>query len=240
MNILRINVLFIALVVTMALVGCSKSTPAEALLNDIVTAYGGEAELKKLDKHTQEWAIESALRGDKGLDIRYIELPDKLRVELLYSRSVELRVINNDKGYRASEQGGPFMVEGPPLIGMMLQRMRFYSPLTLLDKKASITLSEEEGLKLITIKEGELTGTYYVNPETKMIVKYKGFFELEGRMVDFVTEYSDFKKINGVVFPHKENKFAMGMNTGILELKSVVYEDEYSLDTFQVPPVVAE
>ena len=39
--------------------------------------------------------------------------------------------------------------------------------------------------------------------------------------MNFLTEYDDFREVEGVILHHKENKFAGSVNTARLELRSV-------------------
>jgi hypothetical protein len=103
---------------------------------------------------------------------------------------------------------------------MKLQMMRLYSPLTL-KGKSGISVTEGKGVKLITLKEGTLTSIYHVNSITFRIEKVVGRFDMGGRQMEFQTEYSDFKKVDGVLIHHRENKFAAGMNTAELFLKDI-------------------
>lgn len=206
--------------------GVSRAASTEDLLNKLVQSYGGEKNLKKLDSWSAVWQIESSAKGETGADTRSISLPGKLRVELKYANSSELRIINGDKGYKGFS-GSPLLpASGPPLEAMKLQRMRMYTPLTLLKKKKNLTVSEEGGFKVITLKEGGRgtnakhgSGRYFVNPETMRIERFIGRMEMNGQAMEFKTEYSDFKTVDGVALHHKEVKYAGSVNTAVMALK---------------------
>ena len=61
---------------------------------------------------------------------------------------------------------------------------------------------------LVVLRENEVVGTLTVN-STEM---------------QFLTEYSDFKFVDGVLVHQKENKFAGGMNTAKLQLRRVTFD----------------
>jgi hypothetical protein len=202
--------------------GCKERTQSvEALLADMITEYGGEENLKKLDSYASLWKIKVQVREQEGKAVNSVQMPDKLRVELIYPDRTELRVVNGSKGYKGFNGGAAQEVSGPQLDSMKLQLMRLYTPLELKRRMARLQLSEGDGVKLITLKEGELTVVYHVNPTTKRIDKVVGKLDMGGRQMEFVTEYSDYKLVDGVLIHHKENKFAAGTNTAILYLKGL-------------------
>ncbi len=218
------------LVLSAALYGCSGSGSADGVVSAMVKAYGGEENLKKINSYSQLWEMDALAKQDTGNDVRYIEQPGKLRVELFYSKGpAEQRIINNTKGYNSLQGGSQNEAKGPQLSAMKIQRARMYSPLTLKNKVESLTLSKEEGYNILSLKEGEITTNYYVNAETNLIDKVVGSMAMGGQNMEFITEYSDYKAVEGVLVAHKENKFAMGMNTAQNTLKdirlSVVHKD---------------
>ena len=45
-----------------------------------------------------------------------------------------------------------------------------------------------------------------------------------GGEIQFLTEYSDFAVVEGVLVHHKENKFAGGVNTAMLQLRQITFD----------------
>ena len=223
---------FIALsLVVIFMSGCTQpkdpKAVVEALLADMITEYGGVENLKKLDSYVSLWEIQVQVRPQTGKAIHFVQMPDKLRVELDYGDSGEIRFLNGSKGYKGYGKGELKEVRGPQLDSMKLQLMRLFTPLELKRRSAKLQLSEADGVKLITLKESGLTAVYHVNPATLRIDKVVGKLDMGGRQMEFVTEYTDFKKVEGVLMHHKENKFAAGTNTALLFLKGVKFDATY-------------
>ncbi len=214
-----ITFMAIALVVSI-ISGCGPKDSKEQILDEMIGAYGGPENLKKLDSYISVWTMEVRVRPQKGKAVNFVDQAGRLRVELLYPNRAETRVINGTKGYKGYNKEPLQEVHGPKLDSMKLQLMRLYTPLTL-KNKGGITITEGEGVKYITLKEGSLTTVYHVNATTFRIEKVVGTLNMGGREMEFQTEYSDFKKVNGVLMHHRENKFAAGMNTAELFLKEV-------------------
>lgn len=226
-----------AIALTTVLTGCG-GNPVEESLNKVITEYGGAENLKKLNSHKLMWDMNAVSRGDKGRDIRFVVLPNKLRVELQYTNSAESRIINGAAGARGSSVALS-MVSGPPLDAMKLQRMRLYSPLTLLSKKDELVISESGPYTVLTLKEGTLTGNYYINNSTNRIDRFVGEMTMPGApggaKMEFVTEYSDFEVIEGVLLAKREVKFAGGVNTAVLALSGYKFNAEFAPEFFDLP-----
>jgi len=224
------KVLFMLLLLIVS--GCSSQSPVEAILHEVVKEYGGKANLEKLNSWTAVWNMQAKMRGVEGVDTRNIALPDKLRVTIDYEISSETRMLNGDKGFRVFS-GRVMPAEGPPLLAMKQQLMRFYTPLTLLKRKDDLTLSEQGGYKVLSLKDGDITGNYWINPKTNRIERFTGTFSMGGGVMEFRTEYSDFRVVQGVLLHHMEDKYAGGMNTATLTLKEVRFNEKFPPEVFK-------
>jgi hypothetical protein len=229
--------LFVGVGVLLFLSSCSNegskaSDERLVLLNSVIEAHGGEENLKKLARYKVIWFMGETARGVKGKDTRFIEPPSRLRVELDYVDGTgELRVVNNDEGMKAyrSEAGEvkTSIATGPQLMGMKLQRMRFIDPLSLRGKIDNLTIEEaEDGSKVILLIEDGLEGRYFVGKDSGLIERFVGTLKMGEKAMDFRTEYSDFKAMNGVMMAHVEAKFAGDVNTANLTLREVVFVED--------------
>lgn len=227
---------FIALMsITLAIAiisGCGQKDPKDLLFDEMIGAYGGLENLRKLNSYTSVWAMEVKVRPQKGKVVNFVDQNGRLRVELAYPNRAETRVVSGSKGYKGYNNEPLKEVRGPKLDSMKLQLMRLYTPLTL-KNKAGVTVTEGKGVKYITLKEGALTSIYYVNDITFRIEKVVGKLNMGGREMEFQTEYSDFKKVDGVLMHHKENKFAAGMNTAELFLKEIKLSAKHGENLFK-------
>lgn len=213
---------FFLIALSVSMFGCSGGGGASGVINAMVEAYGGEENLKKLNSYSQLWNMNALAKQDIGNDVRYVEQPDRLRVELYYTKSsAEQRIINGTKGFSSMQGGAKNEAKGPQLSAMKVQRARMYTALTLKLKIESLTHRQEGGHNILSLKEGEVTTSYYINVDTNLIDKVVGAMSMGGRNMEFVTEYSDYRNIEGVMVAHKENKFAMGMNTAENTLKEI-------------------
>ena len=205
-----------------------------ALIEKMIGVYGGAENLKKLDTYTSMWDMEVKTRPIKGKAVIFVDQSGRLRVELEYPQSSETRVVVGNRGYKGFNNEPLEEVVGPRLTSMKLQLMRLYTPLTLKGKLDSIVDVVDTGpFKAIVLKEDALLVIYYVNVETFIIEAVIGKLKMGPREMEFRTEYSDFKKVNGVLMHHKENKFAAGMNTAVLFLKELKLNEKHADGVFK-------
>jgi hypothetical protein len=230
------NAIFLAAIFLSVVFVASASAKVDkaALIENMIKAYGGAANLKKLDSYTSMWSMEVKTRQMNGKAVVFVEQTGKLRVELVYPESSETRVIAGSTGYKGYNKDAMQEVTGPKLTSMKLQMMRLYTPLTLKAKQASITEVVDTGLyKAIIMKEGTLTVIYYVNAKTFLIDAVIGKMKMGPREMEFRTEYTDFKLVGGVMMHHTENKFAAGMNTALLTLKQIKLGEKHPDSLFK-------
>lgn len=198
---------------------------AATILSDMVERYGGAEALDKLNgPYKQFWDLVALTSNEKGTDQRTIDLPNKLIVELTYPSKSEKRILDGDSGEKIYNKARHITVKGPGLMAMKLQRMRLYNPLLLQNIANKITTAEgEDGHYKLTLHEEALTTTYYVNRKTLLIDKVTGTLEMNGNAMTFMTEYHDYKSVEGVMLPHKEVKYVGTINTAVLTLQKTQF-----------------
>jgi hypothetical protein len=212
---------FLMLLLCVADVSFAAQPDRTRILKQMVEQYGGSSALKKLNApYSQHWDLMAMTRNEKGTDHRTISLPQNLTVELTYPSKSEKRVLLGDSGEKVYDQSRHVSARGPGLMAMKLQRMRLYNPLLLQQRAAEIDVAEADGgYYKLTLREGTLTTVYYVNQQTMLIDRVTGTLTINGASMTFLTEYSDYKPVEGVMLPHKEIKYAGKVNTAVLTLR---------------------
>ena len=196
----------------------------QTVLDRLIHTYGGEKNLRKMDNMIQEWVVVASMGNRHGTDVRHIRAPHQLRVELSYPQKKETRILNGNVGHTVFGDAAPELVTGMQLDAMRLQLMRLYSPLMLRSKIDSIGLTEEGDLLALSLAENGVQVHYLVNKENWHIEKVAGTLLMNGSEIKFLTEYSDFAVVEGVLVHHKENKFAGGVNTAMLQLRQITFD----------------
>ena len=219
----------IKILIAFLLLVCASTSNAEgpeldALLGQLIAEYGGEENLRKLDNQIQEWDVVTLVGARHGNDMRSVRVPDQLKVEITYPDRQETRVVNRDSAYFVDRDALPHLATKPQKDAMRLQLMRHYSPLVLRNKLDSLSVVIEGKYRVITLFEEGVRADYFVNSDNRRIEKVVGGLAIHGTEMQFVTEYSDFKVHEGVLIHQKENKFAGGVNTAKLKLRSITLD----------------
>jgi hypothetical protein len=210
-----------SLLLCVSAVTYAESLDVDTLLDRLIETYGGEANLQKLNSQIQLWDVVALTSNRHGTDVRALDAPDKLRVQLTYPDKREVRIINGSASF-ASYGGEPEASVGRPQSdAMRLQLMRLYSPLVLKGKRQALSLEADGGNYVLTLFEHGVRVDYVVNSKTWRIEKVVGGLAINGQEFRFVTEYSDFAFRNGVLVHQRENKFAGATNTAILQLRQI-------------------
>ena len=159
------------------------ASSASVMLDDMIAAYGGEENLKKLNSYISIWDMQVQVRDEKGTARISLSQPDALKVELTYPNKTESRVVSAGAGYKQYDGAEKKPAHGPQLDAMKLQLMRLYSPLVLKGFVKAITVSESNGFKVLSLSDGNITAHYFVNPQTKLIDAVVGQLSIGGRPI---------------------------------------------------------
>jgi len=241
---MRCRLISIVLAVVAAAPACGQSDAVSAALEQMIASYGGAENLQKLDSMVQEWDLLALTRNQQGSDKRSVRLPEQLKVELAYPDRQETRILNGDSGYAIFDDREPTAASAMQTSAMRLQLMRLYSPLTLRDKRDDLELSRGDGYVTLTLREHGVQADYVVSTDTWHIVKVVGQLAANGTAMQFVTEYSEFSSVDGVLVAHRENKYVGGMNTALLRLQRITVDADFDDAEFEprrnvVEPLVA-
>jgi outer membrane lipoprotein-sorting protein len=154
------------------------------------------------------------MRKGDGKVIRFWQKPDKLRFDVTYPTNHEVRVVDGDKGTRNDKE-----VTGPSLDAMKLQAARLALPLLLADKRASLhDLGTKDGIRTIEIPlSASLTLTVTVDQKSWHILRSAG----KAGELEFVVDYSDFRRVGGLLFPLAEAGMAQGTPTANTKLDTI-------------------
>jgi hypothetical protein len=183
------------------------------VVSKVMKEYGGTAAWQKVTTIRETGKVVRAMGGD-GATTRFWQKPDKLRVEIVYPTNTELRVVDGDHGTRNGKEA-----TGAGLDAMKLQEARLELPLLLVAKRGSLKdLGVQEGFRAIEIPiSASLTVTIDIDPKSWHIVRSTG--KTSG--LEFIVDYSDFRRVDGLLFAFVEAGTAQGMPTAKTALDTV-------------------
>lgn len=186
-----------------------------AFIDQVVAAYGGKAALGKVKAYRMEGIISSKMQGQGPL-LRLFSRPNRLRVVLQYPGGAEVRVVDGDQGWRSDATGKLAPVNNFLLGAMVAQAVRANLPWVLDERRAEAHLTAQGGkLQGIVLPLGNgLTLTAWVDPATHLILHSSTDLDMPGMKTEFITDYTDFRAVNGVMFPFHEDNYASGQSIG--------------------------
>lgn len=199
---------------------------ADALIDRVLESHGGRAALAQVKAYRMEGRITSVMQGT-GPFVRTFARPDRLRVVLDYPGRPETRILDGARGWRSGGQEKLAIapVEGFLLASMALQAGRANLPWLLDERRAEARLlpPQPDGkFQGIGVPLGPgLKVTVFVDLATGLIARSTGDLDVPGMQTGFVTDYWDYRSVDGVLFPFHEGNFASGRSTGATAITKV-------------------
>ncbi len=196
--------------------------------NAIVEAYGGEGVLERFQAFRTDAEVVARMRGGKGRVRRDLAAPGRLRVEIAYPGTTEVRILDGDLGWRG-DAGGARAVEGPPRTAMVYQFLRSAVPWVFVEYAGRFvdrgTRADAGGtLRAVGLPwSPELDLTYWIQEETRRVVRVEGVLRMGNAKSIFATEYGDFRRVEGLLVPFSEENYASGQHTGTTQVLSVSF-----------------
>jgi len=205
-----------------------------ALVQRCVAAYGGPTALQRGARVRQQGTVTSLLHpGEKAALVRLYDRVRGLRVEVAWKSGAEARVLTGGRGWREGEP-----VEGPPLWAMMLQGARLDLPALLRaagGQLADLGTVQHEGktLRALGVPLGHgLMVEAHIDPATGRILRSRGASS-GAPPVEFVTTYSDFREVEGLLVAFREGNWASGKATGETVLTRVTFLEQVPARAFE-------
>lgn len=218
------------------------SPDPNALIDRVLVAYGGRDKLMAVKAIRMEGTVHALLRRMKGRTVRTFSRPNRLKVVLAYPERPEIRIVDGERGWRTDGSGRLNPVNRFLLSSMNLQAARANLP-WILDEQRGIVrhlgTAKEGGtpVSLLELPLGEgLTLLAVVEVESGLIVRTFGTLRAPGMATHFETRYSDFRRVNGLLFPWHEETFASGMHTGSVTFDRITVDPELAAGEFAPQP----
>jgi hypothetical protein len=185
------------------------------VVSNVMKEYGGRAAWAKVTSLRETGTVVPVMRKGDGKLTRTWSGAGKLAVEIAYPTETEVRIVDGDHGTRNGKE-----VTGPSLDAMKLQAARLELPMLLATKRATLKdLGTKDGIRAIEIPLSEtLTLTLNIDPKTSHILRSTG----KASGLEFVVDYSDFRRVGGLLFPFAEAGMAMGMPTANTKFDAIV------------------
>jgi hypothetical protein len=217
---------------------------AEMILDKYVEATGGASAYKKLNNRVEKGTVEFLPMAIKGTTIVYSARPDKQRVVMEMGQMGKVEEgTDGEVAWGLSAMMGPQIKEGEERAVLMrgaafdgaLVWRKFY-------KKAECVAIDTVGEKpcykvVMTPNEGQPETRYY-DKESNLLVKTEMSMMTPMGTVPFELHVSEYKKVDGVLLPHKLRQVVPGMQEMALVTESIEHNVEIPADQFKLPDEV--
>ncbi len=198
---------------------------ADFITSKIINAYGGSAAVERARTIYAKGTIKAFMRGGSGTYVRYMKRDGKLRVETNYTMSSELRLLDGKRGWRGMDNSPLEESEGPPLQAMLYQYKEVDILYGLL--KDRFVMRDEGTSKVgsadvyvLDLEDADkIPMKIYVDRKSYRILRTEGYFSMGGQITSLGSEYSDFRKVDGLLMPYKITNFAAGQTISETRIK---------------------
>lgn len=183
---------------------------ADEIVGRYVTARGGMEKLKALQTLRQEGRV-SAGAGRDGLVMREIKRPGKIRFEFTVQGITSVFASDGQRGWKVNPLEGEMSRQPLPEEALVDAREQADIDGPLVDWKSKgsrielvgrETVGGHETWKLkVTLKSGGLL-TAYVEVKSANLVRTDATRLVRGKRVLVQTTFGDYRKTDGILFPH--------------------------------------
>lgn len=186
----------------------SADITAKGIINDYLDAIGGIKKLKNVK--SLYTSMKTSMMGQEATFETYQAIPDKFAMKVsMMGMTVQEQKFDGTKGLQAQMGNKKVITDGPELEKMKKQavffdQMYYDDPAYKLELKGVENIDGTNCYKIVvTDGDGESTAEFY-NIKTNLLNRsVKNQMGQGGKEVSITTEYTDYKDVGGVLFPHK-------------------------------------
>ena len=222
-----------------------KLPEAAKILDKYVEVTGGKAAYEKIKNSVTKLTFEMVSQGIKAPMTIYAAMPNKLYVLLESDALGKIEEgVSGDVAWEMTMMMGPQVKEGQEKIDKL--RDAAFDAVTqwrkLYDKAECVALETVDGKPcykiIMTPNEGK-PRTFYYDQSSNLLVKAEVVVETMMGSIPVVSKPGDYKKVDGILIPHKISQIIMGQER-ILTTKSIEHNVEMPADRFELPDPIKE
>jgi len=162
-----------------------------------------------------EGRIKALMRGEAGIYRRALRRDRRLFVNVLYGRSTERWLLDSTRGFRDTN-GNIEEVFGPRYHAIVNQYNELNLPFGLLDNTFTTTevgRATSNGTAVRILRLADRAGNQidaYVSTNNYLIIKCTSTFENGLNSINLHSEFSDFRRVEGILFPFRIINYVRG------------------------------
>jgi hypothetical protein len=222
-------------------------TPAKEkeLVDRIVEAHGGRDALAKVKSIFMRSYYNMYNQDNDGWVSRYLQRPDKLRVETRFQMALETRIMNGKKGWTGVGTAALKEADRYAYEGLVFQYNYMYLPFSLVDGGNALIYQGKDkvgnvAVDVLLIKDmNGLDVTLYADEKTHLISRVSSPIRTGSTTIDVSVEFLDYRDVNSIKFPFKvlsgHGKDTIGATTVSQVVINQAMEDKL-FDPGEIPP----
>ena len=212
-----------------------KDITATTILNNYFNAIGGKSKLETIKSLEQTYEME--MQGMALEQTFKMQSPNKLNIETtMMGQTAFKMVFDGTEGY--IEQMGVKMPIPEDQLEKMKKRKGIIDELYLLDSnnkvelEGIVTIDNKEIYKMNITNDDEKETKYFEVKSGLLVKSEKVAKGSDGQEVVVPTAFSDYKAVDGILFPHTVKTKAMGQDME-MKLKNIELNKVFTEDTFK-------
>ncbi|MGC2061550.1 MAG: hypothetical protein WA610_01135 [Thermodesulfovibrionales bacterium] len=214
-----------------------------SVINKVIDVYGGKEVLEGIYSLHVKGETEAFMLHDQGTYELYFKRGRKLLVETRYARSTERRILIGNRGYRGTGTLPLEEVFGPRYFAMLYH----YKHLDILHdllmgtyQISSRGRSSVNGRNVEIFRLQDKEGTIMdicIDVQNFQLIKVTGYFSAENKKIDLSSEFSDFRKVGGSLFPFRVTNYAGGVKIAQTVIDKYYINPDIADSLFE-PPII--
>jgi zinc protease len=223
--------------------GPANTPEAKALLAKVVNALGGKAKLQEVKsiKRTVD-SIQKTPQGDMNLAVEQtVVYPDKLYQQIQTPMGPMTQVIAPGGSYMAMGGQSRDLPSSQAQEGAKRIHHDFvYVAQHADDPQLQVSLAGTQKVgnvdaQVLEIKDADGPMKWYIDPSNGLPVRMEAQVASQEGPAQSVTDYSNWKAVNGVMFPFAQNQTLNGEPSGSAQVKSVEVNPTVDPKLFEKP-----
>jgi hypothetical protein len=217
-------------------VSLDNSEEGTKLLNDCIEKYGGRSKLEDLRSFKLVYEMQALMAGPHKVEVNKLFQRDR-KYTIIRKRidGTEQRILNRDKAWFV---GSDTMYVFEPV----RYKSELFSYLTLAMPLAASTerfddirygTRHADSLHYIYLdKKDTLMIILGIDPAEKVIKTSEGYIRKKDGGIVFINQFSDFREVDGYIFPYRLVNISMGLEVGKSTLVDIEINPEFDDNDF--------
>ncbi|MEE9553581.1 MAG: hypothetical protein V3W18_04715 [candidate division Zixibacteria bacterium] len=202
-----------------------KSEAGAKLLADCIEKYGGEKKIGELQSFRLSYEMKARILGPEPVEITKIfQRNRKYKVSREKTDGSEQRILNGDRAWFAGRDS-TYELSGSRYKSELFSYLTLAMPLAARTERFDgirFGTRDSDSLEYIYMdKKDSLMIVIGIDPVDKLIKSSEGYIRQNKGGIVFINYFSDFRKIDGYIFPHHLTNISMGLEVGKSQLTGV-------------------